>query len=67
MSEREQIEKIRAVYQIVVDQCNKYTDCQYCPFEKVMDDGSGICKFRLETGFPGWQLFEMFKDDDNEE
>lgn len=67
MTEKEQVENIRAVLKILVDQCNKYTDCQHCPFEKVMDDGSGMCKFRLATGYPAWQIFDMFKGDFEEE
>lgn len=62
----EQVEKIRAVYKIIVDQCNKYTSCEHCPFERIFDDGSGACKFKLETGFAGWELFEMFADPDHE-
>ena len=67
MREKECIEKIRAVYQIVVDQCNRYTNCQHCPYEKVFDDGSGACKFKLNTGYAGWELFEMFGNIANEE
>lgn len=67
MSEEAQIECIREVFKILVDQCNRYSDCLHCPFAKPMDDGYEMCKFRLATGYPAWQLFEMFKDDDNEE
>ena len=67
MSEEAQIECIREVFKILVDQCNRYSDCLHCPFAKHMDDGYEMCKFRLATGYPAWQLFEMFKDDDNEE
>lgn len=67
MSEQEAIEKIRAVFKIVVDQCNSYSDCTHCPFEKIFDDGSGACKFHLETGFAAWQLFEMFENVSDDE
>ena len=61
MSEEAQIECIREVFKILVDQCNTYRDCLHCPFEKQMDGGYGACKFRLATGYPAWQLFEIFK------
>lgn len=67
MSEKEQVEKIRAVLKILVDQCNSYTDCLHCPFEKQLDGGYGACKFRLATGYPAWQIFDMFKGDFEEE
>ncbi len=67
MSEEAQIECIREVFKILIEQCNTYHECLHCPFEKQMDGGYGACKFRLATGYPAWQLFEMFKDDDNEE
>ena len=67
MSEQEAIEKVRAVFKIVSDQCNTYSDCHYCPFEKVFDDASGACKFRLETGYAAWELFEMFENVSDDE
>ena len=35
MSEETQIECIREVFKILVDQCNRYSDCLHCPFEAV--------------------------------
>ena len=67
MSEEAQIECIREVFKILVDQCNRYSDCMHCPFEKQMDGGYGACKFRLATGYPAWQLFEIFKGNIEEE
>lgn len=67
MSEEAQIECIREVFKILVDQCNTYRDCMHCPFEKQMDGGYGACKFRLATGYPAWQLFEIFKGSIEEE
>lgn len=67
MSEEAQIECIREVFKILVEQCNTYHDCLHCPFAKPMDDGYEMCKFRLATGYPAWQLFEIFKGDIEEE
>ena len=67
MSEEAQIECIREVFKILVEQCNRYSDCQHCPFAKPMDDGYEMCKFRLATGYPAWKLFDIFKGDIEEE
>ena len=67
MNEQECSEKIRAVYKIIGDYCNRKSSCEHCDFEKIFDDGSGACKFRLETGYAGWELFEMFGNIANEE
>lgn len=67
MSEEAQIECIREVFKILVDQFNRYSDCLNCLFAKHMDDGYEMCKFRLATGYPAWQLFEIFKGDIEEE
>lgn len=66
MEDREIIEKLRAVLKILVDQCNTYHDCLHCPFEKQLDGGYGACKFRLATGYPAWQIFEMFEEKEDQ-
>ena len=67
MSEKEQVEKIRAVLKILVDQCNSYTDCLHCPFEKQLDGGYGACKFRRATGSPAWPIVDMYTGDVEED
>lgn len=69
MTDTERLQRIKNAIATVSDYCNGIdVNCERCPFEKVLDDGSGICKFRTGTGFPGWQLKDLFaKDNDGDE
>ena len=64
MSETERLQRIKNAITTVSDYCNGINaNCERCPFEKVLDDGSGLCKFRSGTGYPGWQLKDLFAKD----
>jgi hypothetical protein len=55
-----QFMQIKGALKLISDQCLRKCSCEHCDFEKVRDDGSGICKFRLEAGYPGFEIMEIF-------
>lgn len=65
-----QVQQIFGAFKILNEFCSHRIDCMHCPFEKVNDDGSGTCKFRLESGLPAYMLCEILTGpviDDEEE
>lgn len=63
MDDKERFTRLYNICCTIHDYCNRVNTCDYCPFEKVLDDGSGICKFRLDSDFAGWQLLDLFRND----
>lgn len=60
-----QFMQIKGALKLISDNCLRKCSCEHCDFEKVRNDGSGICKYRLESGYPGYQIMDIFSEEND--